>query len=230
MLLNCSVIWSADQLAFVILFLFQKRDVEMLDLRALKMYVDGACPRNVGGPGGFAAWREFPFDWGKPDERLESRGYFHTTNNRMELRACLFAHEWILEQGDEIGVQHVQIVTDSQYVHENYNRAIYWAQNDWRNSHERELGNVDLWKDLLRVRRRIKRVRVATVQIPRRSSDILIKVDNAAKAAARSPMHEDYGYQPGKVGRSRNRSPKAAKRYPATGEQLIIYVYRTQFV
>jgi len=67
MLLNCSVIWSADQLAFVILFLFQKRDVEMLDLRALKIYVDGACPRNVGGPGGFAAWREFPFDWGKPD-------------------------------------------------------------------------------------------------------------------------------------------------------------------
>jgi ribonuclease HI len=93
------------------------------NLRALKMYLDGSCPKNPGGNGGFAARLEYPFDWGQPDEHLDCCGYFETNNNRMELRARPFAHEWILDQGDGLGVQHVQIVTDSRYVYENYNRA-----------------------------------------------------------------------------------------------------------
>jgi ribonuclease HI len=34
----------------------------MFDLRSLKVYVDGSCPKNPGGPGGWCAWLEFPFD------------------------------------------------------------------------------------------------------------------------------------------------------------------------
>jgi ribonuclease HI len=203
----------------------------MLDLRALKIYVDGACPRNVGGRGGFAAWCEFPFDWGKPDERLESRGYFHTTNNRMELRACLFAHEWILEQGDDIGVQHVQIVTDSKYVCEGYRCSLNWSQNDWRTLHGRAAENVDLWKQVLRLRKKLGgRPRVEVVKIDRCSSEIATFVDRDAKAAAKSPQFKDDGYKPGKIGRTRNNSGKAAKMYATTKREVIILIYRTKIV
>lgn len=200
-----------------------------LDMRSLKIYIDDSCLKNPGGSGGFAAWLEFPFDWGRPDEHLESRGYVHTTNNRMELRACLFAHEWILEERDELGVDHVQIVSDSKYVHENYERCLSWNQNDWLNMHEREILNVDLWKDLIRLRRKIRgRPRVDLVRVARRSSEITKNVDRDAKAASRAPVYVDSGFQPGKVGRTRNSSKKAATPYPAAGEKVIIYIYRTQ--
>ncbi len=201
----------------------------MFDLRSLKIYIDGACPGNVGGPGGFAVWLEFPFDRNKADEFLESRGYFNTTNNRMELRACLFAHEWILDQGIDIGVQHVQIATDSKYVHENYNRAIGWSQNDWRNLYERTIGNGDVWKALLRARRKIGgRPRLEIIKIPRCCSQIAKNVDRDARLAARSPTHTDSGFKPGKIGRARNNDKRAAQPYPACGDKVIVYVYRTQ--
>ena len=143
------------------------------DLRALKIYIDGSCRKNPGGAGGFAAQIEYPFGWDLPDELIEYTGYFETSNNRMELRACVFAHEWILEQGENLSVQHVQIVTDSKYVFDNVPRAIAWSKNGWRNLHGRPLENVDLWKDLLRVRRKLGfRLRVEVKLVAGKSTPI----------------------------------------------------------
>ncbi|MGB8800885.1 MAG: RNase H family protein [Candidatus Acidiferrales bacterium] len=200
----------------------------MYDLRSLKIYVDGACPRNVGGPGGWCAWLEHPFGSGLPDEFLESRGYFRTTNNRMELRGCLFAHEWILDRSESIKAQHVQIFSDSQYVCESYACSLWWSTNDWCNSAGRQMLNVDLWKELLRTRRKIRgRPRVELIQIPRRSCPLAVKVDDGAKSAARSPQYNDVGFMPGKIGRSRNNVRKAARLYPAAGDEVIIFVYKS---
>jgi ribonuclease HI len=199
------------------------------DLRSLKIYVDGSCLKNPGGPGGWCAWVEFPFDWGRPDVFVESRGYFQTTNNRMELRAVLFAHEWVLGGCDGSEVQHVQIASDSKYVCENYGRSQYWAGDDWCNRDGREMLNVDLWKELLRIRRKISgRPRVEVMKIDRRSCQLAKNVDDGAKLAARSPQHTDGGFRPGKVGRSRNNNNKAAALYPAAGEEIIICVYKTE--
>jgi len=199
------------------------------DLRSLKIYVDGACPKNRGGPGGWCAWVEHPFDLGQPDEFLESHGYFHTTNNRMELRACLFAHEWIQAQGTDLKVQHVQVFTDSQYVCKSYSSSVWWSKNDWCNLDDREMLNVDLWKELLRIRRKIRgHPRVEVIQIPRNSCPLAIKVDEGAKRAAESPQYEDIGYKPGKIGRARSKNTKAAKPYPAAGEEIAICVYKTE--
>jgi ribonuclease HI len=199
------------------------------DLRSLKMYIDGACPGNQGGPGGFAIWLQHPFDADMADEFLEARGYFHTTNNRMEIRACLAAHEWIFERGDAIGVQHVEIVTDSKYVSDGYRNSVYWYQSDWCNAAGREMENVDLWKDVLRLRRKLKgRPRIEVILIPRCSTEIAKRVDRDAKAAARAPHFEDSGYRPGKIGRSRHSDGKAARMYPADGQEIIIMVYNTR--
>ena len=78
---------------------------------ALKIYVDGNCWENPGGAGGFAARVEYPSDWLREDEVIQCAGYYETTNNRMELRACIFAHEWALERIDRLGVQRFQVVT-----------------------------------------------------------------------------------------------------------------------
>jgi ribonuclease HI len=201
----------------------------VFNLRALKIYIDGACPGNRGGPGGFSAWVEYPFDWDRPDEHLESRGYLKTTNNRMELRACLFAHEWILENAASMGVQHVQIVTDSKYVKESYDRAPDWVRGGGLNFHGRAMENMDLWRDLLRLRRKIAgRPRIEIIKIGRCSSAIAENVDRDAKLASRSPTRADDGFKPGKIGRARNNDKKAAQAYPATGDEIVIRVYRTR--
>ncbi len=90
------------------------------DPHALKIYVDGSCFGNPGGNGGFAAWLEFPVDWNQPNQALEEIGFHETTNNRMELQACIWAHDWIRQQDASLDVGRVQIVTDSKYVYDNY--------------------------------------------------------------------------------------------------------------
>jgi len=198
------------------------------DLRALKIFIDGSCQKNPGGSGGFAARIEYPFDWNLPDELLDYRGYFETNNNRMELRACVFAHEWILEQGEELRVQHVQVVTDSKYVYENYNRSMGWSKNGWCNFYNRPLDNVDLWKDLLRIRRKLGfRVRVELKLIKGKSTPITKAVDNNAKAASALPSRVDRGFRSGKIGRSKNNTGKAAQMFHAGGQEISIRVYQT---
>ena len=198
------------------------------DLRALKIYIDGSCRKNPGGAGGFAARIEYPFGWDLPDEPIEYTGYFETNNNRMELGACVFAHEWVLEKGESLGVQHVQVVTDSKYVFENYPRAAGWSTNGWRNMHGRPLENIDLWKDLLRVRRKLGfRVRVEVKLIVGKSTPITKVVDKDAKAAAALPTEVDRGFRSGKIGRAKNNRGKAAKLFPAGGQEITIRVYQT---
>jgi ribonuclease HI len=201
------------------------------DLRALKIYVDGSCLRNPGGTGGIAARLEFPYDWNRADELLDLVGFFETSNNRMELRACIFAHEWLLNQQGTLEVQHVQIVTDSKYVFENYHRCIYWSKNGWLNVNERPIENVDLWKQLLRVRRKLGHgFRVEMKLTLGKSTPVTKEVDRDAKTAARRPDRHDTGYRPGKVGRSINNPGKAAAIFPASGGELVVRVYQTSVV
>lgn len=89
------------------------------DPHALKLYIDGNAYNNPGGCGGFACFAEYPESWNRPDEEVFRNGFHETTNNRMELQACICALEYIRNQGNAIGVQRVQIVTDSRYVCDN---------------------------------------------------------------------------------------------------------------
>ena len=63
--------------------------------------------------------------------------------------AAIFAHRWVRDIGANLGLQRFQVVTDSKYVFENYNRAIEWSQSNWRNHHGRPMENKDLWKEML---------------------------------------------------------------------------------
>lgn len=96
------------------------------DPHALKLYIDGNSYRNPGGAGAIACVAHFPEAWNREDEIIFGEGFRETTNNRMELRACIEAFEYVAKHGNALGVSRVIIVTDSMYVHENYNRADAW--------------------------------------------------------------------------------------------------------
>ena len=196
------------------------------DPHALKLYVDGSCLRNPGGSSGLAVWVEYPAEWNRADEMLEEIGFIESTNNRMELRACIWAHKWARDQGSTSGVSRIQIVTDSKYVHECWRRAEYWRTNGWRNLEGRPVENSDLWKQLLSIRGKL-RVRTDIEWTLGKKAPILKAVDKSAKSAAKKPTEMDRGYRSGKVGRSRNRVSGAATLFPATGQEAVVRIYQT---
>jgi ribonuclease HI len=199
-----------------------------LDPHALKIYIDGSSFKNPGGASGFAGRAEYPESWNRTDDVLFTLGYESSTNNRMELLACVSAMEHIRD--NVIGVQRVQIVTDSRYVHDNIPRAEDWRHNDWRNRYGRPIENADLWQKFLSVRRKL-RIRTDFVWLKGKKSAILKAIDSDAKGAARQPRKRDFGFKEGKVGRSKVKGAQtSAALFPANGQEAIIHIYRKSMV
>jgi len=102
-------------------------------LNSIKIYTDGAARGNPG-PGGYGAI----LLWNNHRKEL-SKGYRHTTNNRMELLAVISALEALTK------TEHaVHIYSDSQYVV----RAISegWLNTWIKTNFKGDKKNPDLWK------------------------------------------------------------------------------------
>ncbi len=196
------------------------------DPHALKIYIDGSCFKNPGGNGGFAAIVEYPADRNREDEQLEEIGFHETTNNRMELRACIWAHEWALENAPLLKVNRVQVVTDSKYVYGNWKSVAHWRQNGWRLFDGRPAENVDLWKRVLSIKSK-RGIRIDIEWMKGKKSVSTKAVDKAAKRAAKQPSETDRGFRSGKVGRTRTKVAGAAILFPAAGQRADILVYHT---
>jgi ribonuclease HI len=199
------------------------------DPHALKIYIDGSAVKNPGGAGGVAAWLEFPMDWNRPDELLFQEGFQETTNNRMELLACVRAFEYVRRHGHYLRVQRIIIVTDSKYVHDCFFLAETWRKNEWRNRDSKPIENRDLWKTLLSVRVKVK-VRTEVKRMLGKTSPILKAVDKSAKTAAAQPWSLDRGFKPGRIARSKAQMRGAAATFVAKGQEVIIRVYRARLV
>ena len=92
----------------------------------LKIYTDGACSGNPG-IGGWA--------FVIPYLHYEDSEYeLNTTNNRMEITACIKALQYVLEYQPQF--DRVEIITDSQYVVNTMTKG--WKKNK----------NSDLWEEL----------------------------------------------------------------------------------
>jgi len=195
-----------------------------LDPRAIQVYTDGSCYKNPGGHSGCAAIVSYPDHLGLGEEQIVDFGCTESSNNRMELLACIRALEWIRSNSPWAGVARVQIVTDSQYVHKNLNHALTWQRNRWRSIHGEPKANVDLWRRLLYLRAKVG-VTVHFEWTLGKKSPILKAVDKAAKGAAkRVRLNSDRGFRPGVVARSMVKG--AAVRFPAKGQSLVIRPYR----
>jgi ribonuclease HI len=144
----------------------------------------------------------------------------------MELRACIWTHEWVHENASALGVNRFQIITDSQYVYRFWRMAEQWRRNRWRLVDGRPAENADLWKELLSIRSKL-RIRTDIEWCKGKKSAITKAVDKAAKQAAKQPSEVDRGFRSGKVGRTRTKVAGAAILFTAAGQKADVLVYQT---
>jgi ribonuclease HI len=108
----------------------------------VKVFTDGACSGNPG-PGGWGAILKALKDGKVISEKEIYGGEEITTNNRMELVAAIKALESLKKQ------TRVTIITDSKYLKDGMTKWINnWLSNNWRNSANKEIKNIDLWKKI----------------------------------------------------------------------------------
>ncbi|MBN1548361.1 MAG: ribonuclease HI [Syntrophaceae bacterium] len=105
----------------------------------IHIFTDG-CSRGNPGPGGYG----IIIDDGKNQVEL-SRGYRLTTNNRMELMACIVGLESLKKSSDVI------LHSDSRYVVDGMTRgwARRWCSQNWMRTKTEAAENADLWSRLL---------------------------------------------------------------------------------
>ena len=150
------------------------------------IYTDGACKINPG-PGGYGT---VIID--NKDVREFSGGYKLTTNNRMELTACIVGLEKAPLGGN------ITLYSDSKYVVEPINKDWIkrWESNNWKvETGGEERVNTDLWKKLINLKQnhtvKFKWVKGHAGNPGNERCDIL-----AATAAARKNLPPDDGYKP----------------------------------
>jgi ribonuclease HI len=107
-------------------------------LKHVVIYTDGACLGNPG-PGGYGV----VLLHGKDREEF-SRGFRLTTNNRMEMLACIVGLQTLKQPCA------VTLYSDSQYVINSMTKgwARRWKQNKWKRNGE-NVPNADLWEKML---------------------------------------------------------------------------------
>ena len=196
----------------------------MLDPRAIHIYTDGSAYRNPGHVSGCAVIVRYPEHLNREDEIIVDFGCPKSTNQRMELMACLEALKWLRRNRPWEGVTRVLLITDSLYAKENINRAATWKKRGWRNRYGEPKANDDLWDDVLKARSKAG-IRVDFIWQEGKTTEIAKRVDKAAKAAAkRGGIDLDSGYRPGGVSRSMVKGGPAL-RFPANGQVSVIRPY-----
>jgi len=105
------------------------------------LFTDGSALNNPG-PGGYGVVIEE-----RKKRRELSGGYRMTTNNRMELLACIVGLKALKKKSP------VTLYSDSQYVINGITRgwAKKWKKNGWMKSNKEPALNSDLWEELLKI-------------------------------------------------------------------------------
>lgn len=110
-----------------------------LDSGKIVIYTDGGCINNPG-PGGYGVVLL------RGNKRKElSGGFRHTTNNRMELTACIEGLKSLKTSSS------VLLFSDSSYVVNGIEKgwAKRWRTKGWMRTPDQPAENADLWRQLL---------------------------------------------------------------------------------
>lgn len=104
-------------------------------MKHVKIYTDGACRGNPG-PGGWGAILRYG-----SNEKILSGAEEHTTNNRMELSAAIYALAALKETCQ------IDLYTDSQYVQKGVSEWLdNWKKKNWKTASNKAVKNDDLWQ------------------------------------------------------------------------------------
>ncbi len=162
---------------------------------SLVIYTDGGAINNPG-PGGYGI-----VICNGEGRRQLSGGFRLTTNNRMEMTACLVALREVAGSGRPI-----VLYSDSSYLVNGIAKgwAQSWRKRGWRKSDGSAALNVDLWAELLDL---LEQENVTFRWVKGHAGHELNEVcDRLAVAAARSEdLPADHGYE-------RERAPLESRR------------------
>jgi len=145
----------------------------------VELYTDGAAKGNPG-PGGYGAILRS----GSHEKEL-SAGFYHTTNNRMELLAVIVGLEALKVPGCE-----VLVVSDSKYVVDAFEKR--WIEG-WKRKRWDKVKNPDLWKRLLKAMEP-HQVKFQWIKGHNEHPENE-RCDRLAVAASHAPKEQDHGYQ-----------------------------------
>lgn len=155
-------------------------------MKNIIIYTDGSCLENnpLGGRGGWAYVIE-----GKGFTIEQNKGYFKTTNNRMEMMAAIMACQDI-----EVPSR-ILIHTDSQYLIDGMTKWIYgWRKKNWMTGYGEPVRNKDLWLALIDA---FKIHKVTLIKVKAHSGIFSNeRCDVLAKQAAYNPECDDEGFIP----------------------------------
>lgn len=145
------------------------------------IYCDGACSGNQykTNAGGWGAILKF-----KDHVREIYGGVLNTTNQRMELTACIRSLEALKPNGYTVDVH-----TDSAYLANAINQKWYvkWQKNGWLNANKKPVENRDLWEKLLSL---LFQYKVNLIKVAGHSGDAL---NERADELARKGIDEIKG-------------------------------------
>ena len=106
-------------------------------MKKVEIFTDGSCLGNPG-KGGVGILLRY-----NQHEKTVSKGYFQTTNNRMELMGAIRGLEELKRRCN------VLLVTDSQYVMKGINEwMVNWKKRGWKTAAKEPVKNADLWQRL----------------------------------------------------------------------------------
>jgi ribonuclease HI len=112
----------------------------------IKIYTDGGCRGNQEN-NNVGAWGSVLI-WGDKVKEL-SGAEKNTTNNKMELLACIKALEYV----KNVKSTPIEIYTDSAYLCNCMLQKWYigWQKNGWKNSKKETVANRELWEQILQL-------------------------------------------------------------------------------
>jgi ribonuclease HI len=149
------------------------------------IYTDGGARFNPG-PGGYGVVQIY-----NGMRKELSGGYRLTTNNRMELMACIVALREL-----EHRERPVTLYSDSSYVVNGISKgwAKSWRKRGWLKSDKKPAINPDLWAELLEL---IEDIKIIFIWVKGHAGNPLNeRCDELAVAAAgRDDLPEDEGYR-----------------------------------
>lgn len=110
----------------------------LLKTDTVVLFTDGGAIKNPG-PGGYGVVLRY-----KSHKKELSGGFRRTTNNRMELMACITGLKALNRASD------VVLFSDSRYVVNGMSRGWVekWQSNGWTTAKRQPVSNADLWQEL----------------------------------------------------------------------------------
>ena len=130
----------------------------MDDSNALNVYTDGSASKWKGGIGVRFIFPD-SFGYTNPVRDFNFPGYTGgISSDQMELKACIKALEEILKMSELTKINRIVIYSDCLYLVSNFKNALFfWSQNKWKLRSGAPVMNMELWKEICRLTKKVGR-------------------------------------------------------------------------